>query len=114
MLPHNVAFVALGTALLWSSWIGFNAGSSFDAGGIASQACVNTDVSRSLAMCTRLFLTWFGKGERSIVGALTGAIAGLICITLAAGFVPTWAALVFGVLAGVACYGARVIEQPMD
>ena len=99
-LPHNIAFVALGTGLLWFGWFGFNAGSALAANGIAAQAFVNTDIAGSIAMCTWLAITWWKDGKPSLVGALTGAVAGLACITPAAGYVPTWAAFIFGLLAG--------------
>ena len=98
-LPHNVAFVALGTGLLWFGWFGFNAGSALAANGIAAQAFVNTDIAGSIAMCTWLAITWWKDGKPSLVGALTGAVAGLACITPCAGYVPTWAAFIVG-LAG--------------
>ena len=113
-LPHNIAFVALGTGLLWFGWFGFNAGSALAANGIASQAFVNTDIAGSIAMCTWLAITWWKDGKPSLVGALTGAVAGLACITPAAGYVPTWAAFVFGLLAGSACYFAVIFKQKMD
>ncbi len=76
-LPHNVAFVALGTGLLWFGWFGFNAGSALAANGIAAQAFVNTDIAGSIAMCTWLAIAWWHDGKPSLVGALTGAVAGL-------------------------------------
>ncbi len=103
-LPHNVAFVALGTGLLWFGWFGFNAGSALAANGIAAQAFVNTDIADSIAMCTWLFITWWKEGKPSLVGAFTGAVAGLAMVTPAAGYVPTWAAFVIGVVAGSLCY----------
>jgi Amt family ammonium transporter len=113
-LPHSVAFVALGTALLWFGWFGFNGGSELAANGIAAQAFVNTDIAGSIAMCTWLLLTWVRNGRPSLVGALTGAISGLVCITPAAGYVPTWSAFVFGVLAGLVCYYAILVKQRFD
>ena len=98
--PHDIRFVALGTALLWFGWFGFNGGSALSPNEIASVAFINTDISASTAMVTWMLLSWRHKGKPSIIGALTGAIAGLIAITPAAGFVtPGWAALI-GVLAG--------------
>jgi Amt family ammonium transporter len=113
-LPHSVAFVALGTALLWFGWFGFNGGSALAANGVAAQAFVNTDIAGSIAMLTWLFITWLRNGRPSLVGALTGAISGLVCITPAAGYVPTWASFVFGVTAGVLCYYAIVFKQRMQ
>jgi Amt family ammonium transporter len=111
LLPHNVAFVALGTGLLWFGWFGFNAGSALAANGVAAQAFVNTDIAGSIAMCTWLFITWWRQGKPSLVGAFTGAVAGLACITPCAGYVPTWAAFLVGLLAGSVCYGAVTFRE---
>ncbi len=113
-LPHNVAFVALGTGLLWFGWFGFNGGSALAANGIAAQAFVNTDIAGSIAMCTWLFITWARSGKPSLVGALTGAVAGLACVTPCAGYVPTWAAFIIGLLAGSVCYYAVIFKEKMD
>ena len=112
-LPHNVAFVALGTGLLWFGWFGFNAGSALAANGIAAQAFVNTDVAGSIAMCTWLAITWLRDGKPSLVGALTGAVAGLACVTPCAGYIPTWAAFIVGLLAGSVCYSAVIFVKRM-
>jgi Amt family ammonium transporter len=111
--PHNVAFVAIGTGLLWFGWFGFNAGSELAANGVAAQAFVNTDIAASVAMCTWLFLSWWRSSKPSIVGAFTGAVAGLACVTPCAGYVPTWAAFAIGFLAGCVCYGAVVFRAHM-
>ena len=84
-LPHNVAFVALGAALLWFGWFGFNAGSALSANGIAAQAFVNTDIAGSVAMCAWLAFAWRRRKRPSLLGALTGAVAGLVVITPCAG-----------------------------
>ena len=111
--PHDIRFVALGTALLWFGWFGFNGGSALSPNEIASVAFINTDISASTAMVTWMLLSWRHRGKPSIIGALTGAIAGLIAITPAAGFVtPGWAALI-GVLAGGVCYGAVLFKEKM-
>ena len=110
---HDIRFVALGAALLWFGWFGFNGGSALSPNAIASVAFINTDISASLAMVTWMLMSWLHKGKPSIIGALTGAIAGLIAITPAAGFVtPGWAALI-GVLAGAVCYGAVIFKERM-
>jgi Amt family ammonium transporter len=109
--PHNVAFVALGTGLLWFGWFGFNGGSALGANGIAATAFVNTDIAGSVAMVTWLLVSWKREGKPSMVGALTGAVAGLACITPAAGYVRPWAAAVIGFAAGAICYGAVVFRQ---
>jgi Amt family ammonium transporter len=110
-LPHNVAFVALGTGLLWFGWFGFNAGSALAANGVAAQAFVNTDIAGSIAMCTWMFITWARSGKPSLVGAFTGAVAGLACITPCAGYVPMWAAFLIGLAAGSVCYFAVVFRE---
>jgi len=102
--PHNIAFVALGTGLLWFGWFGFNAGSELAANGIAAHAFVNTDIAGSTAMLTWLFISWARDGKPSLIGAMTGAVAGLACITPCAGYVPSWAAFIIGISAGVVCY----------
>ncbi|MFL5797664.1 MAG: ammonium transporter [Actinomycetota bacterium] len=110
-IPHNVAFVALGTGLLWFGWFGFNAGSALAANGVAAQAFVNTDIAGSIAMCTWLAISWLRDGKPSLVGAFTGAVAGLACITPAAGYIPTWAAFFVGLLAGSICYMAVLFRE---
>jgi Amt family ammonium transporter len=110
-LPHNVAFVALGTGLLWFGWFGFNGGSALAANGVAAQAFVNTDIAGSIAMCTWLFIAWKREGKPSLVGAFTGAVAGLACITPCAGFVPTWSSFIIGMAAGSICYCAVMFRE---
>jgi Amt family ammonium transporter len=112
-IPHNIAFVALGTGLLWFGWFGFNGGSALAANGVAAQAFVNTDIAGSIAMCTWLFITWWKDGKPSLIGAFTGAVAGLACVTPAAGYIPTWSAFVIGLLAGSVCYYAVKLKERM-
>lgn len=104
--PHNIGYVALGTGLLWFGWFGFNAGSALGANGLAATAFVNTDIAGSIAMITWLCICWIKEKKPSIVGALTGSVAGLATITPAAGYVRPWAAMIIGFLASVICYGA--------
>jgi Amt family ammonium transporter len=109
-----VAFVALGTGLLWFGWFGFNSGDGYAASGFAAQAFVNTDIAGSIAMCTWLAITWWHDGKPSLVGALTGAVAGLACVTPCAGYVPTWASFIIGVGAGSLCYYAVIFKSRMQ
>jgi Amt family ammonium transporter len=102
--PHNIAFVALGTGLLWFGWFGFNGGSALGANQLAATAFVNTDIAASVAMIAWLFISWWHEGRPSMVGALTGSVAGLATITPAAGYVEPWAAAVIGLAAAVVCY----------
>jgi Amt family ammonium transporter len=112
-VPHNIAFVGLGTGLLWFGWFGFNAGSALSANGIAAQAFVNTDIAASVAMCTWLAISWIRSTKPSVIGAFTGAVAGLACVTPCAGYVPTWAAFAIGFLAGSVCYLAVEFRNRM-
>lgn len=104
LAPHNITLIALGTGLLWFGWFGFNGGSALAANGIAAAAFVNTDIAGSVAMVTWLIISWFHKGKPSMVGVLTGAVAGLATITPGAGYVPAWAAFIIGILASIICY----------
>ena len=104
--PHNITYVALGAGLLWFGWFGFNGGSALAANGLAANAFVTTDISASVAMIVWLFISWIHEGKPSITGAMTGAVAGLVAITPAAGYVQPWAAAVIGIITAFVCYGA--------
>ncbi len=106
MQPHNIPFVLLGAAILWFGWFGFNAGSALAADGIAANAFVVTFVAAAAAMVTWTMLSWALAGKPSAVGVAAGAVAGLVAITPAAGFVDVMPALAIGVGAGLFCYGA--------
>jgi Amt family ammonium transporter len=112
--PHNITHVALGTALLWFGWFGFNAGGALGANGVAATAFVNTDIAASVAMVTWLAISWSLEKKPSFVGVLTGSVAGLATITPAAGFVEPWAAVVIGLLAGIVCYFAVQLRIKLD
>lgn len=111
LAPHNISYVALGTGLLWFGWFGFNGGSALAANSHAATAFVNTDIAGSVAMIVWLFISWKIEKKPTMVGALTGAVAGLAMITPAAGYVPPWAAVVIGAVAGVACYYAVELRK---
>lgn len=102
---HNVPMVVLGAALLWFGWFGFNAGSALAADGVATNAFVVTNVATAAALVTWLVMSWLFDGKPSVVGAASGAVAGLVAITPAAGFVGPMPAIVIGFGAGVICYG---------
>ena len=114
LAPHNIAFVALGTGLLWFGWFGFNGGGALAAKGLAATAFVNTDIAGSIAMITWLFISWVHEGKPSMVGALSGAVAGLAAITPAAGYVPAWASIIIGFLASIVCYLAVQLRIKLD
>lgn len=112
--PHNITHVALGTALLWFGWFGFNAGGALGANGVAATAFVNTDIAASVAMVTWLAISWVREKKPSFVGVLTGSVAGLATITPAAGYVQPWAAVVIGLLSGAICYYAVQLRVKLD
>jgi Amt family ammonium transporter len=113
LAPHNVTYVALGAALLWFGWFGFNGGSALGSNGLAAVAFVNTDIAASLAMITWMILDWTREGKPNMVGAMTGAVAGLVTITPAAGYVDPWAAAVIGIICAFVCYGAIQLRSRM-
>ncbi len=104
--PHNVPFVALGAALLWFGWFGFNGGSAFAADGIAGLALLNTVVASGAALVSWMVVERVKVGTPTLVGAATGLVAGLVVITPAAGFVEPWAAVVMGFIVSPVCYFA--------
>jgi Amt family ammonium transporter len=108
---HNVPFVALGAALLWFGWFGFNAGSELAVDGITALAFINTQIAAGFAAITWLLIAWHYDEKPSFVEMLIGMIAGLATITPAAGFVSPQSAMVIGVAAGVVCYFAVVLRK---
>lgn len=105
-IPHNIPFVALGAGLLWFGWYGFNAGSALAANGQASVAFVNTAIAPAMSMVAWLLLSWMVDNRPSVVGSLVGAVAGLVAITPAAGYVAPMSALIIGFSAALACFYA--------
>lgn len=101
--PHNLPFTMLGAGLLWFGWYGFNAGSALGAGGLATQAFVTTTVAAGAAVLGWAAIDWLRHRRVTSLGAVTGAIAGLVAITPAAGFVSPLSAIVIGLLAGSIC-----------
>ncbi|WP_423210689.1 ammonium transporter [Paracoccus yeei] len=103
MAPHNLPFTLLGGCLLWIGWFGFNAGSNMEATGTAAMAILNTTVATSAAALAWAFGEWLFRGHPSLLGGVSGAIAGLVGITPAAGFVGPMGAIVIGLAAGFLC-----------
>jgi Amt family ammonium transporter len=112
--PHNVTYVVLGGALLWFGWFGFNAGSAWAASGLAANAFMVTNTAAAMASLTWLFVGWMHKGAPSVVGAVSGAVAGLVAITPASGYVDISGALVIGIAAGSICYGAILLRERLQ
>ena len=105
-IPHNLPFTVLGAGLLWFGWFGFNAGSALGANGIAANAFVTTNMAASSAAVTWAVIEWIRNGKPTMLGTVSGAIAGLATITPSAGFVDAGAALIIGVIASMFCFVA--------
>ena len=103
MPPHSLTQTMIGASLLWVGWFGFNAGSNLEATGVAALAMANTFVATAGAALSWMFAEWIVKGKPSLLGALSGAIAGLVAVTPASGFAGPMGALVLGLVAGVVC-----------
>ena len=115
MEPHNIPMTLLGAALLWFGWFGFNAGSALAANSIAANAFVVTNISAAAGALAWLAASWV-RGRPSSLGMVSGAIAGLVAITPAAGYVNTMGAIVIGAIAGLICYAAMLyrINKGLD
>jgi Amt family ammonium transporter len=113
--PYNLGFAVIGAALLWVGWFGFNAGSALgSSGGRAGMAMLVTQIAAAAAVLSWLAAEWIGKGKPSVLGAISGAVAGLVAITPAAGFVLPGSALIIGLVAGVAGYwGATALKHAL-
>ena len=108
--PHDVPMTVLGAGLLWFGWFGFNAGSALGANGVAAVALVTTNTAAAMAALTWVTISWLHRGSPSVVGAAVGAVAGLVAITPAAGFVTPAASVLIGFGVGIVCYGASLIR----
>jgi Amt family ammonium transporter len=108
MAPHNLPMVLLGTGLLWFGWFGFNAGSALGANGLAGSAFVATHTAASTAALVWMAVEWAHRGKPTVLGAASGAVAGLATVTPGAGFVGPFSALFIGIMAGLLCYFAIV------
>jgi len=102
--PHNIPFVVIGAALLWFGWFGFNAGSGLAADGLAANAFLVTHIAAAAAALSWVLLDWFSNRKPTVVGISTGAVAGLVAITPAAGFVDVSGAIIIGLLVSVMCF----------
>jgi ammonium transporter, Amt family len=108
MAPHNLTFTMIGACLLWVGWFGFNAGSNLEANGLTAQALLNTITATAAAALAWATAERFVRGHASMLGAVSGAVAGLVAITPAAGYAGTIGAIVLGAIAGLACLWAVV------
>jgi ammonium transporter, Amt family len=110
-IPHNLPMTITGAGLLWFGWFGFNAGSALAAGQTAALAFVTTHVAAASAALSWVLAEWAYRGKPTLLGLVSGLVAGLVAITPGAGFVSPMAALIIGGLAGVVCYGAVLLKE---
>lgn len=108
--PHNLTMTLVGTGLLWFGWFGFNAGSALAANGLAANAFVVTNTAAAAAMVSWTLIEWLHRGKPTALGAASGAVAGLVAITPASGFVTPMAAVIIGLLVSGFCYGAIMLK----
>jgi Amt family ammonium transporter len=108
MAPHNLLYALIGASLLWVGWFGFNAGSAVAANALAGIAMANTQIAAAAAALSWMLVEWIFQKKPSVLGMLSGAVAGLVAITPAAGFVDPSGSLWIGLIAGVVCYVAAV------
>ncbi|MBI1777432.1 MAG: ammonium transporter [Proteobacteria bacterium] len=113
MAPHNLVYTMIGASLLWVGWFGFNAGSATSAGLQAGMAMTVTQIATAAAGLSWMFAEWAIKGKPSLLGICSGAVAGLVAITPASGFVGPFGALVIGTVAGLVCYWGAVSLKSM-
>ncbi|WP_158809908.1 ammonium transporter [Beijerinckia sp. L45] len=104
MPPHSLVMTMIGASLLWVGWFGFNAGSNLESNGVTAMTFVNTFVATSAATLAWLFAEWLIKGEPSLLGMCSGAVAGLVAITPASGYCGPMGAIVLGLVVGVVCF----------
>ena len=106
MPPHSLTMTMVGAALLWVGWFGFNVGSELAADGIAGMVLVNTQLATAAAVLAWMFAEWMARGKPTMLGAASGAVAGLVAITPACGFVGPMGSIILGILAGLICFWA--------
>jgi len=111
--PHDLTMVVLGAALVWFGWFGFNAGSALAANGVAAIAFINTSVAPAMAAIVWIALSWRHRGAPSVSGAVAGALAGLVAITPAAGYVTPIEGISIGAVAAIFCYAAVMLRERM-
>ena len=113
MAPHNLVLTVIGASLLWVGWFGFNAGSAVSSGGRAGMAMVTTQIATAAAAMAWMFAEWVARGKPSVLGMASGAVAGLVAITPASGFVDPTGALIIGIAGSLACFWATTYMKNM-
>jgi len=109
--PHNLTMTLLGAGLLWFGWFGFNAGSAVASGALAALALVNTHIAAAMGAVTWAIVEYLKQGKATALGVASGLVAGLVCITPAAGFVSPMSAALLGAVAGVVCFGGVLLKS---
>jgi Amt family ammonium transporter len=104
LAPHSLTMTMIGASLLWVGWFGFNAGSNLEANGVTALAMINTFVATAAAALAWLFVEWGAKGKPSLLGLVSGAIAGLVAVTPASGFAGPMGSIILGLVAGAVCF----------
>jgi len=113
MPPHNLPLTITGAAMLWVGWFGFNAGSALSSGALATSAFVATHLATAGATLSWMLTEWLARGKPTVLGAASGAVAGLVAITPASGFVGPLSSIVIGAVAGFLCYNACNVKTKM-
>jgi Amt family ammonium transporter len=113
MQPHNLPMTVMGAALLWFGWFGFNAGSALEANGLAASAFLATNTAAAAAALGWMFTEWMARGKPTVLGAASGAVAGLVAITPASGYVGPMSSLIIGAVAGSVCYLACNLKSKL-
>ncbi len=113
MRPHNLTLTLLGGGLLWFGWFGFNAGSALSAGPLAGHALLSTHLATAAGVLGWLVVEWRRTGKPTTLGAISGALAGLVAITPGAGFIPLTDALIVGFVGGMLCYGGVLLKEKL-
>ena len=113
IMPHDLTMTILGASLLWFGWFGFNAGSALTSGSLASLAFVTTNTASASAALGWTAMEWLRRKKPTALGAVSGAVAGLVAITPAAGFVSPLSAIIIGLIAGIICYGAVSLKPKL-
>ncbi|MEE9318771.1 MAG: ammonium transporter, partial [Rhodospirillales bacterium] len=112
MAPHNLILSIIGASMLWVGWFGFNAGSAVAANGSAGMAMAVTQIATAAAAVSWMVIEWISRGKPSVLGIVSGAVAGLVAITPASGYVDPFASLIIGLVAGLVCYWGAVVLKP--
>ncbi|HIC29235.1 MAG TPA: ammonium transporter [Rhodospirillales bacterium] len=112
MAPHNLVLSVIGASMLWVGWFGFNAGSAVAANGGAGMAMAVTQIAAATAAVSWMVVEWIFRGKPSVLGIISGAVAGLVAITPASGYVDPFGALIIGLAAGLVCYWGAVLLKP--